>query len=216
MEKLEFYNKVRAVPIEAQKKITGGNINGFTDINPMWRIKTLTEHFGMCGIGWYPEIVKQWLETGSDGRTAAFCNINLYIKVDDEWSKAINGTGGSMFTDVYKSGAKTSDECYKMAYTDALSVCCKLLGIGADIYWDKDKTKYDKTDDKKTDKPDVEFTDNSEKLICEECKRKIKGIKTSKNELSAEQVASISKEKYGRALCEACSKKEKEKLNADK
>lgn len=29
-----------------------------------------------------------------------------------------------------------------MAYTDALSVACKALGIGADIYWSKDKTKY--------------------------------------------------------------------------
>lgn len=33
-----------------------------------------------------------------------------------------------------------------MALTDALSVACKALGIAADVYWDKDKTKYDKTD----------------------------------------------------------------------
>lgn len=36
-----------------------------------------------------------------------------------------------------------SDECYKMATTDALSVACKNLGIGADIYWKESKTKYD-------------------------------------------------------------------------
>lgn len=36
-----------------------------------------------------------------------------------------------------------SDECYKMATTDALSVACKNLGIGADVYWKESKTKYD-------------------------------------------------------------------------
>ena len=30
----------------------------------------------------------------------------------------------------------------KMALTDAISVACKSLGIGADVYWNKDNTKY--------------------------------------------------------------------------
>ena len=42
-----------------------------------------------------------------------------------------------------KSGTYTSDECYKMALTDAISVACKSLGMGADIYWGQDSTKYD-------------------------------------------------------------------------
>ena len=33
--------------------------------------------------------------------------------------------------------------CYKMALTDALSVACKALGIGADVYWAAGHTKYD-------------------------------------------------------------------------
>jgi hypothetical protein len=33
------------------------------------------------------------------------------------------------------AGLHTSDECYKMAVTDALSVACKVLGMGASIYW---------------------------------------------------------------------------------
>ena len=48
MSNLDLYNKVRTVPPEAQKKITGGRLNGMTDINPMWRIKALTEQFGIC------------------------------------------------------------------------------------------------------------------------------------------------------------------------
>ena len=42
-----------------------------------------------------------------------------------------------------KNGLRMSDEAFKMAYTDALSVCCKMLGFAADIYFEKDRTKYD-------------------------------------------------------------------------
>ena len=51
MGNLEIYEKVRAVPQEAKKTITAGRMKGFTDINPMWRIKVLTEQFGVCGVG---------------------------------------------------------------------------------------------------------------------------------------------------------------------
>jgi len=142
MDNLEIYNFVRAVPEEAKKTIQAGNIKGFTDINPMWRIKVLTELFGPCGFGWYSEITKQWLEAGEDGKVAAFCNINLYVKQGEEWSKPIPGTGGSSFVNIFKGSPATSDEAYKMAYTDAISVACKSLGIGADVYWEKDRTKY--------------------------------------------------------------------------
>ena len=145
MEKLELYEKVRSVPMNAQKPIEGGRLKGKTDVNPMWRIKTLTEQFGPCGVGWKAPIKRMWLEAGANGEMAAFCAIDLYVKVDGEWSEPIAGIGGSMFVANEKSGPYTSDECYKMAYTDAISVACKMLGVGADVYWDKDGTKYSKT-----------------------------------------------------------------------
>lgn len=144
MENMNIYNRYREVPENAKKTIKGGKINGFTDINPMWRIQCLTEQFGPCGLGWYIEIDKQWLESGADGQVAAFCNINLYVKYNEEWSKPIVGTGGSGFVNLFKGSLSTSDEAYKMAYTDAISVACKALGIGADVYWAEGKTKYDK------------------------------------------------------------------------
>ena len=59
------------------------------------------------------------------------------MKVDGEWSKPIFGTGGSKLVSIekkYSRGASEastslflSDEAYKMAYTDALSVACKIL-----------------------------------------------------------------------------------------
>lgn len=142
LENLYYYNLCRDVPQAAQKKIQGGRINGMTDINPMWRIKMLTEMFGPCGIGWYYKSVREWLET-YEKSVAAFVKIELYIKIDGEWSMPIQGTGGSMFVEIQRNGPYISDECYKMATTDAISVACKQLGIGADVYWDKDKTKYD-------------------------------------------------------------------------
>lgn len=140
---MSFYKKLQKVPDDAKKQITSGRMNGMTDINPMWRIKIMTEIFGMCGVGWKYEITKQWNEAcGQVVKT--YCNINLYVKVDGEWSDAIPGTGGSSFAAIEKQGVYVSDENYKMALTDALSVAMKALGVGADVYWAKgaNETKY--------------------------------------------------------------------------
>lgn len=144
MGNLDLYEKVRKVPNNAQANICGGRLKGMTDINPMWRIKTLTENFGACGDGWYPEIVRQWTEQGGGGEIAAFVEIKLHLKYAEEWGMPISATGGSALVAKEKNGLYTSDECFKMAYTDALSVACKMLGIGADVYWEKDNTKYSK------------------------------------------------------------------------
>ena len=130
------------MPETAKKAITAGRLKGKTDINPMWRIKRLTEQFGPCGIGWYYKPVRKWMETHGD-EIAAFVDIELYVKIGGEWSMPIAGTGGSMFAARQKDGVYVSDECYKMATTDAISVACKQLGVGADVYWDADRTKYD-------------------------------------------------------------------------
>ena len=143
MNNLELYDKFRKVPETAKKNISGGRLQGMTDINPMWRIKTLTEEFGVCGFGWYYEIVDQWLETAmAKDEITANVKINLYVKQGDEWSKPIVGIGGSMLVANEKKGLYVNDECYKMALTDAISVACKSLGIAADVYWNKDNTKY--------------------------------------------------------------------------
>ena len=71
-----------------------------------------------------------------------FVNYKIPYKLDDDlWSEPIYGTGGSSFIAKEKNGLYTSDECFKMAYTDALSVACKMLGMGANVYWGD--SKYD-------------------------------------------------------------------------
>ena len=141
MSNMDIYDSFRVTPKEAQKEIAGGRLRGFTDINPMYRIQKLTEKFGPCGIGWYYEPVKKWIERAGD-EIMAFVDISLFIKVDGEWSKPIAGTGGSALYAMEKGGLKASDECFKMATTDAISVACKQLGIGADVYWKAGESKY--------------------------------------------------------------------------
>lgn len=147
MENLKIYEQVRSVPTEAKKNIGGGRLKGMTDINPMWRIKKLTEVFGVCGIGWKYEIVNKWVETAmAKDEITANVEIKLYIRDEDgEWSDPIPGIGGSMLVASEQKGLYVNDECYKMALTDAISVACKALGMGADVYWEKDTTKYNDT-----------------------------------------------------------------------
>jgi hypothetical protein len=147
---LAIYEQARLVPKSAIKPIVNGRLKGKSDINPVYRIKRMTEIFGPCGIGWRYEIVKQWLETYGN-EVKAFTHINLYIKWDGVWSEAIPGIGGAAFVSMESKGAYVSDECYKMSLTDALSVSMKALGIAADIYYSKDGNNANPGDSKYRD-----------------------------------------------------------------
>ena len=150
---LTLWNLVATPPKEALKKITGGRLSGMTDINPQWRYKVLTEVYGPCGIGWKYTVDRKWTENGPDGVVMAFVDISLYVKYPDkaEWRDPIPGHGGSMLVAKESTGLRASDEGFKMATTDALSVACKMLGIGSDVYEGKmdsnrpTETKYDRS-----------------------------------------------------------------------
>lgn len=151
---LRLYEELRAVPKEAQKAFNNGRFSG-TDINPMWRIKKLTETFGAAGLGWYTEVVYRHIQEAPDGTIATFIGINLYVKYGDEWSKPIYGEGGNTFASKTKSGyLSVTDEAFKMAYTDALSNATKALGLGADVWFANDRqhsTKYDLQQERKSE-----------------------------------------------------------------
>ena len=143
-DKLAVYESGRSVPTEAQKPFNNGRFSG-TDINPMWRIKKLTEIFGPCGLGWYYRIRSKWLDNGADGVVTANVEIELVVNYNGMWSKPIPGLGGNVYISKTSKGIQTSDEAYKMALTDAISVSAKALGIGADVYFSGDRTKYSQT-----------------------------------------------------------------------
>lgn len=142
MDKMEIWQSLEKTADEAKKPIEAGRLKGFTDINPCWRMKRLTEVFGPCGIGWKYQICNSYVLPGANGETAAFVDILLYFKKDGEWSEGVPGLGGSMFVAKETKGMHTSDECFKMALSDAIGTACKALGMSADIYFSKDRSKY--------------------------------------------------------------------------
>lgn len=197
-----FYDYGRNVPEVAMKPINAGRLKGMSDINPMWRIKTLTEMFGPCGIGWWYEIIDKRLEHDPiTKQTAAFVDIKLYY-TDPENGKeshGIPGTGGASFVAKERNGPYMSDECFKMALTDAISVAAKALGVAADVYFAKDRTKYD------TPQPKEPEAQKDADYYCERCGQKIGIYKDSNGKnISIKKWADGSKEKFGEVLCKPC------------
>jgi hypothetical protein len=140
--KTEIYNQLKTVPRERLKVIGAGRLKGMFDISPQWRIEKLTETFGACGFGWATQNVTFTYQTKGD-EVVVNCHLEMIVKHNEEWSKPIFATGGSKFSTTETKGVYVSDEAEKMAYTDAIGVAGKMLGLAADVYMgEMDKTKY--------------------------------------------------------------------------
>lgn len=154
VSKTAIWDSFSKPPATALKQIAGGRLRGMTDINPQWRYRAMTETFGPCGFGWIYSIDRLWTEKGVGEEVMAFAQISLRVKGADalgQWSDPIVGIGGSALIATEKDGPRASDECYKMAVTDAMSVAMKMLGVGAEIYmgrWDGSKYKDEKPETK--------------------------------------------------------------------
>lgn len=160
MSNLDKWEKLARPPVSALKTIQAGRLKGKSDINPQWRYKAMTEVYGPCGEGWKYSIDRLWTEPGSQDQVMAFAQISLYVSVKGNWSDPIPGVGGSMLITKESSGLHTSDEAFKMAITDALSVALKMVGVAADIYmgaWDGSKYKTDAANDPKAGKTNGNF-----------------------------------------------------------
>lgn len=133
---LRFYSEACEVPSDALREIKAGRLKGKSDVNPMWRMKRLTEIFGPCGFGWKYTIDRQWEEQHCN-EVKCFCNVSLYVRDPEtgEWSEPIPGNGGSSIVELERNGPHVNDEGYKMALTDALSIAMKPLGIGANVWY---------------------------------------------------------------------------------
>jgi hypothetical protein len=134
IDNMIHYNNLKAVPSNALKPITAGRLKGRSDISPQWRIEVMTQEFGVCGIGWKYDIVKSWTQETSDNQIMVFVQINLYIKSEESWSEPIPAIGGDFIVKKESNGMYANDESYKMAVTDALGVCMKMIGVAADVY----------------------------------------------------------------------------------
>lgn len=221
MDNLIIYNKFKEVPDNAKKPIQAGRLKGKTDINPMWRIKALTEVFGPCGTGWNT-VNEKYSLIPVDATQEVICiyELDLVYRLESgKWSDPVHGVGGNMLVAKERGGLYANDEGIKMAKTDALSVAAKALGIGADVYWESDRTKYGNTSSQEAQSNSgkqisAQVTKRSSPpsvvLICSECKKTISPTKTR----TAQQVAESTKERYGRMLCSACANREQRELDA--
>nr|DAM81950.1 MAG TPA: PROTEIN/RNA Complex, archaeal, ribosomal, 50S, protein.0A [Caudoviricetes sp.] len=103
-----------------------------------------------------------------------------------------------MFCANERNGPNCSDECYKMATTDALSVAAKALGVGADIYWQADSTKYT------TDAAPAQQQGKAKKPVCAKCGRPLQGLQFKNGQTITLEQAQI---KFD-GLCYSCWKKQ--------
>ena len=150
------YNAVKTVPQSALKIIDFGKLKGKYDISPQWRWEILTEVYGMCGVGWYFDIVDtEQVFVEATGETMLYVKVNLYIKDGNVWSKPIPGYGGDFLIYKDKNGYHGNDEAFKMAVTDALGTAAKMIGVGADVYRGLQDTKINAAAEK--EKKEKEF-----------------------------------------------------------
>ncbi len=196
---LKLWEEVAEVPQNAQKPIRGGRLSGMTDINPVWRLKKLTETYGPCGIGWYYEVTSKSEREVANGEILVFVDINLYVKHENEWSKPIHGTGGNKLAAKETKGMHYSDEAYKMAETDAISVACKSLGFGSNVYWSNSKSKYNQTG------PSYQPESNQAKTLSEGQIKRLFAIAIGKG-YDANSVKATVKKKYNLTILEQMSK----------
>lgn len=144
MDNMRYFSRVAEVPANAKKPIKGGRLAGFTDINPMWRIQMLTEMFGAAGEGWTTQNVRYSTYENAQLKTVAvLCELELVFRLEDgTWSKPVYGVGGNTLVASESGGVRMDDDAWKKAYTDALSIACKALGFGANVYWQEGGSKY--------------------------------------------------------------------------
>lgn len=130
-----LWNELRSTPPEYTKEFKkAGGFSG-KSIDPVYRIRRLTERFGPCGKGWGFVQEDQWSDAGS-GAYIVYVRGHLWYMLDGERYQTCSHTGG---TDT----SRTPDEAYKMAETDALGKCCVDIGLAVDVYMgEHDGDKY--------------------------------------------------------------------------
>ena len=162
--KEKFYSKARP-PKDALRTIDFGKLKNKTDINPQWRIEALTEVFGLCGVGWYYEIMAiDYQDVQATGEKMVYVTVGIHVKQEDgTWSAPVIGIGGDFTIIKDKNGIHGNDEAFQMALTDAIGKAAKCLGIANDIYRGKYDSKYGWRDEH--EKEMRKITDKSQKRL---------------------------------------------------
>lgn len=161
----EKFRLMARPPKEALRTIDFGKLKNKTDINPQWRIEALTEVFGLCGVGWYYEIMAiDYQDVQATGERMVYVTVGIHVKQEDgTWSAPVIGIGGDFTIIKDKNGIHGNDEAFQMALTDAIGKAAKCVGIANDIYRGKYDSKYGWRDEH--EKEMQKITDKSQKRL---------------------------------------------------
>lgn len=124
----------------------GGGFKG-TAINPTSLIMKATDTFGLPGIGWGYEIVKEEMLFGAfiaDGvQEQTHClQVKLWYMAGGNRGE-IEHFGATTYVGKNKYGTFTDEEAKKKTLTDAITKCLSWLGFSADVHLGRyDDSKY--------------------------------------------------------------------------
>lgn len=138
MTNTRIWDQIRRVPPEHLKGFQRpGGFKG-TAIKPMWTIQRMTEVFGPCGKGWGMG-EPQFNVVPAGDEIMVYCTVGAW---HGSPAQTVYGVGGDKVLIKNASGARSDDEAFKKAYTDALTNALKMIGAGADVHmglWDGNK-----------------------------------------------------------------------------
>jgi len=124
----------------------GGGFKG-TAINPTYLIMKATDTFGLPGIGWGYDIIKEEMLYGAliaDGvqEQTHTMQVRVWFKVGEERG-LVEHFGATTYVGKNKFGTFTDEEAKKKTLTDAISKCLSWLGFSADVHLGRyDDNKY--------------------------------------------------------------------------
>lgn len=110
-----------------------------TAVKPIYCDQRMTEQFGPCGLGWGIE-KPEFTIVPAGNEILVYCTVSIWHSNKD---CVVYGVGGDKVMSAGSNGARTSDEAFKMAFTDAIGNAMKHLGMSADIHMGRfDDQKY--------------------------------------------------------------------------
>ena len=135
-ENVSLWNELVTTPPEYLKDFKRAGGFAGKSIDPVYRVRRLTEMFGPVGKGWGVVQEDQWSEAGS-GAFVVYVRGHVWWRDTDGTVYQTNSHTGGTVAD------RAPDEVYKMAETDALGKCALDLGLAADVYMgEHDGDKY--------------------------------------------------------------------------
>lgn len=101
-----------------------------TAVKPIYCDQRMTEQFGPCGEGWGINAPKFQI-VPAEKEVLVYCTVSIW---HGSRENIVYGVGGDKIVAMMSSGPRTSDEAFKMAFTDAIGNAMKHLGMSADIH----------------------------------------------------------------------------------